>query len=458
MKRMFFLTSLLALALGAWAQDEDPARIYKPDPEIRLDNAESQIERLNSRVSTLEGRIRISGYLAYSALFDLDKFQVGSYDETPENSRFRFNFDFSSRDFGLRARLQYRYTNSATALSAHLAGGPIDLEYFSAFANLWMGALRVTGGRTRIQGDYNLFFYGLNDHDGPGAYNSGRSVEGFEYQVRPIQVLQNLQLVTKLPVDVGLGLFLPWRFAPEFITGPDLAWRNTGDRVDLNAFVLVPELNTRLSFGWLMGNAMNESWLGMTSFGNYYGIGENSTFDSVYVNLAILRNFFELVPNFDLGLQWILTYRQDNLSVRDNAVNGTLRYLFKIDDNNELTLGLDVLTRVFHFSYTLPNNTQPRATWDDHAFSVNGTLSWLSRRLAFGYDLRPSLQVRYETAKDASPMTAPAQKLRLYPAVRLLQGRNEWRLGYISDFSWSKYDGVELDIDGAITTGITINY
>lgn len=104
-----FMALIMGLSLSAQeAQAPQSGETFKPDPEVRLITIEEQLERYDSRIRTLEGRIRMSGYLAVSSIFDLDKFQLDTYDQSPENTRFRFNFDYTSGDFGLRARLQYR--------------------------------------------------------------------------------------------------------------------------------------------------------------------------------------------------------------------------------------------------------------------------------------------------------------------------------------------------------------
>jgi hypothetical protein len=394
----------------------------------------------------------MSGYLAVSSIFNLDTFQLDTYDQTPENTRFRFNFDYTSGDFGLRARLQYRLAQGS--VNPQLNGGLIDLEYASAFANLWKGALRLTAGRVRITGDYNIFFYSLNDNAGPGYYASGAAVEGFEFQIRPLQMLTNAALLSGLPVQVGLGVFVPWKFTPT--TGVDGAWLNSGDALDFNGFVTAPDLGLQIVFGYLLANNTALSFLNPTGYGNYLNNVEtpaSARFNLIHVGANITKDFFGLVKGLKLGLQYVANLRDDNNSIRNHDINGTLGFTWE-----GLNLGLDVFSKIFNTAYELPNGTKPQQSYDDNAIQVDLKVSYLFKFLAFGYDLRPGLNLRYETAKDASPQTVPADKFRIYPSLRLEQGRSEFRVGYIADYNISKYAGVDPDWDGAITMGMTINY
>lgn len=449
-----FLVALMAtlVGLGLFAQSEEaPRQAPQSSVEERVEKLEKE---LGDRVKNLENRIRISGYLAYSGVFDLDKFQIGSYDASPENTRLRFNFDYSSADFGLRSRLHYRL--GQTAVNAYLMGGMVDLEYFSVYANLWKRAFRVTGGRTRITGDYNVFFYGASDNIGFGNYSGSRATEGFEFQLRPIQVLSNLQVLDMAPVDVGLGVFLPWKL--DTSTGEDGAWRASGDRVDVNLFVDAKDLGLKFVGGWLYGDNSKNSFLSSASFpggfGNYFGSDETSGFNVTHVGVNITKDFFGLVKGLNLGLQYGIAFRQDNFSMRTQDLNATLGFTWE-----RLALGIDVLSKFFNTDYEIPGPTtsKPYEKYDDNAVQIDGYISYLFKGLLFGYDLKPAFDFTYETAKDASAALAPADKIRLYPSVRLVQGRNEIRLGYVADFNTSKI-GAEMDVDGAITFGMTVNF
>ncbi len=448
-----YLVALMAtlLGLGIYAQSEE-ATPAPSQPQLG-ERVEKLEKELGDRVKALENRIRISGYLAYSGLFNLDAFQIGAYDASPENTRFRFNFDYTSGDFGLRARLHYRLAQ--TSISQYLNGGMIDLEYASAYAQLWKKAFRVTGGRTRITGDYNVFFYGAGDNIGFGNYSGGRASEGFEFQLKPIQVLSNLQVLDKAPVDVGLGVFLPWKL--DTSTGVDGAWLASGDRVDVNFFVDVKDLGLKFVGGWLYGDDIKNSFLTSASFpvgfGNYFGSDEKSGFNVTHVGVNITKDFFGLVKGLKMGLQYGVAFRGDNFSVRAQDLNATLGFTWE-----GLAFGIDVLSKFFNTGYEIPNwPTKPYEKYDDNALYIDGYVSYLFKGLLFGYDFKPALDFTYETARDASGATAPADKFRLYPSIRLIEGRNEIRLGYVADFNTSKI-GADMDIDGAITFGMTVNY
>lgn len=439
MKKTAIVLALLAWTTSLWAQEAPVAPPSADELQAAIDSVDQKTvglfkagnandDALALRITGLEGRLKFGGYLGAAMEYKYDTDNLGFYDASPENTRFRLNADYTDKNFGIKTRIQYRLLKEALSvkgttfgsLNADLAAAQfVDVAYLNGYVRLF-DMVELNAGKILVADYAQAWAWAGNAGAG---YYEGNS--GIHISVNPLDPWKaDLKWADTFKVGVFLPVALPSINGTTGVESKTTTMKSQGLKVDLNATYRIKGL---FDFNaGLLGQDFynNGSGTGNSAgtFSDYTKTSETANINTAYFGV-VYNGLNLLVPEItaSIGAQALFAYEYLQQAPISTNINSSITLeAFGVKIFNEFASRIPTATGTFKTTYL----NEDKVSFQD-TFNLSYKFAAVDGKTL---DLEPALQVRYESAPNNTKDAAKVLQ-SFNPRLKFLVGKQEWLIG-----------------------------